>query len=140
MRTPSKDEPGPPFPAHRDEAPTTRPELLDEDEEAEPAAPGPRVFLIRHADASEGPKDPEYGRHLTPLGRRQAEALARRMARWRVDAILCSDKHRTQETAVAVRRFHPDASLTVDATFREASRGTFSAFERGDPERSEERR
>src|SRR5262245_1941811 len=53
-------------------------------------APGPRVFLIRHADASEGPRDPDRGGHLTPLGLRQADVLARRLANWQIDAIVCS--------------------------------------------------
>src|SRR5262245_45934045 len=75
----------------------------------------PRVFLIRHAHA-DGPKDPDRGRHLSDVGRRQAEALARRMAAWQLDAIVCSDTYRALETASAVHALRPEIPLVVDAT------------------------
>jgi broad specificity phosphatase PhoE len=84
----------------------------------------PRVFLIRHADASQGVKDPDLGRHLSPLGVRQAQAHAARVGRWQLDAIVCSDMHRCYETAAALRTYHPQVPLIVDATFREVSAGT----------------
>jgi broad specificity phosphatase PhoE len=88
------------------------------------ADPAPRrVFLIRHAEATEGDKDPELGRHLTELGRLQADALARRTAGWQVDAIFCSDVYRSCETAAAISLQHPDAVCTVDPVFREVSAG-----------------
>jgi broad specificity phosphatase PhoE len=96
-----------------------------------------RVFLIRHADASVGPKDGEGGRHLTPLGELQAAALARRIAGWDVDAIVCSDKHRSRETGVAIQRFHPHVPLIVDETFREASKENIQAHEEGDSEQKD---
>ena len=98
----------------------------------EPQVAGPRIFLVRHADAREGPRDHDLGPHLTALGRRQAEALARRLANWKVDAVICSDKHRSYETALAVHRYHPDVPLLVDAVFREVSRRNVEAHERGD--------
>jgi broad specificity phosphatase PhoE len=101
-------------------------------EAARAEAPGPRVFLIRHADAKEGTRDPELGMHLSAIGQRQAQALARRMANWQIDAILCSDMHRARETALAVHSFHPKLPLIVDSTFRELSTGTLEAFERGE--------
>ena len=100
--------------------------------EAAPQVACRRVFLVRHADALEGPRDHELGRHLTALGRRQADALARRLAKWKVDAIVCSDKHRSYETALAVHRFHPGVPLLVDAMFREVSRRNLEAHARGD--------
>jgi hypothetical protein len=95
-----------------------------ERESALPRVPGHRVFLIRHADAKEGPKDPDRGMHLSAIGQRQAQALAKRLANWQIDAILSSDMHRAHETAAAVHSFHPDVPLIVDATFREVSAGT----------------
>ena len=80
-----------------------------------------RVFLIRHAEATQGEKDPDRGRHLTELGRLQAEALARRAARWQIDAIYCSDMYRACETAEAISVHHPDVACTVDPVFREVS-------------------
>jgi broad specificity phosphatase PhoE len=84
----------------------------------------PRVFLIRHADASEGERDPDRGRSLSEIGERQAEALARRVAGWQLDVILCSDMTRAVETAAAVHRHHPGIDLIVDPIFREVSTGT----------------
>ena len=103
------------------------------------ASSGPvsRIFLIRHANASEGPKDGDLGRRLTALGRRQADALARRLAHWQVDRILCSDKHRTRETAVAVHAYHSGIPLIVDNSFREVSRGDVEGFESGDSEQED---
>ena len=37
------------------------------------AEAGQKVFLIRHADASEGDRDPDHGRPLTEIGVRQAD-------------------------------------------------------------------
>ena len=80
---------------------------------------GQRVFLIRHADASEGDKDPGLGRSLTEVGARQAAALARRVAGWQLDALYCSDMTRARETAAAIHRHHPRIDLVVDPVFRE---------------------
>ena len=113
-------------------APSTPEERHTEALAAAPEVTGRRIFLIRHADAGEGPRDHERGRHLTALGRRQAEALARRLAKWKVDAFICSDKHRSYETAIAVHRFHPGTPLLVDPVFREVSRRNVEAHERGD--------
>jgi broad specificity phosphatase PhoE len=82
-----------------------------------------RVFLIRHANASEGEQYPDRGRHLTEIGQRQAEALARRLAGWQLDALFCSDMYRAYETASAIRNYHPDIPFAVDAVFREVSAG-----------------
>jgi broad specificity phosphatase PhoE len=88
------------------------------------AESAPRVFLIRHADASDGAKDPDRGRSLSAIGVRQAEALARRVAGWQLDAILCSDMTRARETATALHGHHPGIDLIVDPVFREVSSGT----------------
>jgi len=95
---------------------------MESREEATEASP--RVFLIRHADASEGGKDPDLGRRLTKIGEQQAEALARRVAGWQLDAIFCSDMTRAHETASVMHRHHPAIDLIVDPLFREISTGT----------------
>lgn len=51
------------------------------------------LFYIRHGDPV---YDPDQ---LTPLGRRQAEAIARRLARYGLDEIYMSSSNRAQETA-----------------------------------------
>ena len=85
---------------------------------------GQRVFLIRHADASEGDKDPDRGRPLSAIGERQAAALASRVAGWQLDAIISSDMTRAVATASALHRHHPAIELVVDPVFREVSTGT----------------
>ena len=130
MKIPANDENGR-SPSFREAVPAALPAPRDGVEP--PEIRGPRVFLIRHADASEGKRDGDGGRHLTPLGQRQAVALARRLAHWRVDAILCSDKHRARETAAAIHRYHPSVPLVEDQTFREASRRLVQAHASGDP-------
>src|SRR5688572_22914054 len=85
--------------------------------------PHQRVFLIRHAEATEGDKDPDLGRHLTELGKRQAQALANRLAGWQLDAIFCSDMYRSCETAAAIAAHHPDIACVSDPVFREVSAG-----------------
>ena len=130
MRTPTNEATRP---SRREKSPSAQaePEPL-----ARPEILGPRLFLIRHADASVGQKDGDGGRHLTALGQRQAEALARRIASWQIDAIFCSDMHRAVETAEAIHGFHPDVPLIVDATFQEASRGRIERHAQGDPEQA----
>jgi broad specificity phosphatase PhoE len=98
--------------------------VTDETTDETIADPAPRrVLLIRHAEATEGDKDVDRGRHLTELGKLQADALARRAARWQLDAIVCSDMYRACETAAAISFHHPDAVCTVDPVFREVSAG-----------------
>jgi probable phosphoglycerate mutase len=65
------------------------------------------LLLIRHAlpvrvdeGSVDGPADP----HLAPLGRQQAEALARWLAGEPIDAIWCSPMRRALETAEPLAR------------------------------------
>ena len=51
------------------------------------------LFFLRHGDPIYSPDS------LTPLGRRQAEALARRLARYGVNQIFASSSKRAMETA-----------------------------------------
>jgi broad specificity phosphatase PhoE len=61
---------------------------------------------------------------LSGLGRRQAEALGRRLrnGEYRFDKVYCSDLGRAQETA---RIALPEVELTVDARLREIHFGVF---------------
>ena len=51
------------------------------------------LFYIRHGEPIYDPN------RLTPLGERQAEALARRLARYGLDEIYVSPSHRARQTA-----------------------------------------
>jgi len=52
------------------------------------------LFLIRHGDPTYHPDE------LTPLGRRQAEAVGRRLARYGLDEIYSSSSQRAIETSI----------------------------------------
>jgi broad specificity phosphatase PhoE len=91
------------------------------DSAAAPETALKRIFLIRHAEANEGDKDSDRGRHLTELGKHQAQALASRVAGWQLDAIFCSDMHRACETAAAIAAHHPGIACVSDPVFRELS-------------------
>ena len=63
------------------------------------------IYLIRHAEAEGNLYRIAQGQHdsnLTDRGWRQVQALARRFAGIRVDAVYASDLYRTRATASAV--------------------------------------
>lgn len=65
------------------------------------------VVLVRHAQAVKNvPHAPDLAEAhldvLTPLGREQAQALARDLGARGVDAVVCSPTGRTRETAAAI--------------------------------------
>jgi broad specificity phosphatase PhoE len=73
--------------------------LLDDPEATE-------IWLVRHADAYEQPlaEDGVFDPGLSPLGWRQAERLAERLAAVGVQALYTSDARRAVETAAPVER------------------------------------
>jgi 2,3-bisphosphoglycerate-dependent phosphoglycerate mutase len=68
-----------------------------------PATGGTELYLIRHGDALPDAEELQQGdydaQYLSELGRRQAEALAERLADTRFDAIYTSPLRRTRQTA-----------------------------------------
>lgn len=64
-----------------------------------------RLIFIRHAE-------PDYSTDtLTELGQKEAEALAERTARWKVDEIFCSPMGRARETAYpTLKALHMEAA------------------------------
>ena len=67
-----------------------------------------RLYLVRHAQSEANAGLPGASRDcaLTELGRRQAQAVAQRLARHRIDRVLASPYVRTLETAEAIRAGH----------------------------------
>src|SRR5918999_5392478 len=65
-----------------------------------------RLYLVRHAQSEANAGLPGASRDcsLTDLGRRQAQAVAQRLARHRIDRVLASPYVRTLETAEAIRQ------------------------------------
>jgi broad specificity phosphatase PhoE len=85
-----------------------------------------RLTLVRHGE-SEGNVEQRYGGHydfaLTRAGKEQAEAIARRLADERFDAIYVSDLTRTRQTAEPIIATHPEVPVTYDARLREKHLG-----------------
>lgn len=59
-----------------------------------------RVFVVRHAEAAPG--EPDHLRPLTSTGRKEAEAVGRRLAKENVDAVVSSPLVRAKQTAEAI--------------------------------------
>lgn len=78
-----------------------------------------KIILVRHGH--HGGEDPGggLGRLLTPLGTKQAARLARRLAKGRFAHIYSSDLTRAHQTALAVRKFHPNTRFTLTPALRE---------------------
>lgn len=85
------------------------------------------VYLIRHAEAEGNLYRRCHGHYdsaITDRGYRQIAALAKRLARERIDAAYSSDLTRTQTTALAVTRVH-GLPLLLDARLREIGVGVW---------------
>jgi len=82
-----------------------------------PSAPLHFVHLIRHGQYVRQP--PEGDGPLTPLGRRQAAAAGRYLARWPITRVWTSDAQRATETAaILIKRLHVKGARTT-AVLRE---------------------
>ncbi len=85
-----------------------------------------RFYLIRHAEAEGNlyrrPQG-QYNSNITMLGRRQVAALAERFRDVPIDALWASDLIRTQSTASAILKYHPDLTLHTDTALREVDVG-----------------
>ena len=87
-----------------------------------------KLYFIRHAEAegnlyrrSQG----HYDANVTPLGRTQLRALAKRCRDLPLDALWASDLHRTQSTAAAVQKAHPELALHLSPRLREIDVGVW---------------
>ncbi len=87
-----------------------------------------KIYLIRHAEA-EGNlyrrAQGHYNANVTPLGRRQIAALAERFRTVHLDALWSSDLCRTQSTAAAIRKYHPELELHLSERLREIDVGVW---------------
>lgn len=80
------------------------------------------LVLVRHGQADgKTPVPGLVGTALSPLGRKQAERVARRLSEAPLDALYCSDMARAHETATAVHRHHSKLTLQVDPDIQEIS-------------------
>lgn len=84
-----------------------------------------RLLIARHGITPNNAQARYTGQSdiaLSPLGERQAEALAQALAGEHFDGIVTSDLRRARATAEAIARFH-DLPLRVDADLREIAMG-----------------
>jgi phosphohistidine phosphatase len=56
------------------------------------------LLILRHASAANEPGPPDVERPLTPIGRREATEVGRRIAGLRPEHVLCSTALRTRQT------------------------------------------
>ena len=85
------------------------------------------LYLVRHGETDYNRASIMQGRRidssLNASGRRQAEALARRMSGVSLDAIYTSTLARARETALAVARLHPHIPVHQLSDLEEMSWG-----------------
>ncbi len=91
--------------------------------------PSPRtITLVRHGETQGNIDDKAHGHFdapLTQLGRRQAEALGKRLAGTKFDAIYSSDLQRAVDTANAITAHHPDLQIQIRPQLREYHFGDY---------------
>ena len=87
-----------------------------------------KIYLIRHAEA-EGNlyrrAQGQFNSNLTSLGRVQLGALAERFRNVPLDALWSSDLYRTQSTAAAILKYHPELTLHTWKQLREIDVGVW---------------
>lgn len=77
------------------------------------------IVFVRHGQPGERNCSPDQGPDLTPLGRRQARRVAKRLAGERFDHIYTSNLRRAMSTAEAIKDFHRSTRYTVTRDARE---------------------
>lgn len=85
-----------------------------------------RLLIARHGATPNNAQARYTGQSdvaLSPLGERQAEALAQALAGEHFDSIVASDLRRARTTAEAIARYHGDLALREDADLREIAMG-----------------
>jgi broad specificity phosphatase PhoE len=96
-----------------------------------------RLYLIRHGATPSTAEDRFTGAtniELSPEGRAQVEALARRLADDHIAAIYCSPLRRTVETASILARPHQLSPIPREG-LREIDHGRWESLRRADVER-----
>lgn len=87
------------------------------------------IYFVRHGETEYNRKQIVQGRGidsvLNETGKRQAAALARRLATVPFDAIYASPMRRARQTAAILARSHPEASLSYLEDLEEMAWGVF---------------
>ncbi|MCS1351853.1 histidine phosphatase family protein [Mechercharimyces sp. CAU 1602] len=90
-----------------------------------------RVIWVRHGQTKDNEEN-RYGgerdTELTPLGQKESEQVATKLAKIEVSGLYCSDLRRAQETATAIQSHHPHLHLRTTAQLRELSFGEWEGL------------
>jgi len=78
-----------------------------------------KIVLVRHGQAGGEERPGKLGPPLTPLGKKQAARVAKRLAEESFSHIYASDLSRAHYTALAICKFHPETPFTVTEVLRE---------------------
>lgn len=86
-----------------------------------------RIILTRHGETDYNKTERIQGQIDIPLnetGKKQAQAVALRLLKKRIQYIYVSDLIRARDTALEIHKHHPRAQLKVDTRLSERSFGT----------------
>ncbi|CAJ0889973.1 5237_t:CDS:2 [Entrophospora sp. SA101] len=89
------------------------------------------VTVIRHAETNSNLNRILQGHidvKLNKTGREQADLVAKRLQKIKIDHIYTSDLSRAKKTADAICKYHPDTPVTVDERIRERDLGRLSGL------------
>ncbi|MBS3084095.1 histidine phosphatase family protein [Candidatus Pacearchaeota archaeon] len=88
-----------------------------------------QIILVRHGESmanakkmSQGKQDEWIDTHLTEKGREEAEKVALRLKKEKIDIIYSSDLKRAKETAEAINKFH-NVKIKLDIRLRDILNG-----------------
>ena len=87
-----------------------------------------KIYLIRHAEAEGNLYRRGQGHFdgkITQQGKKQIDALAERFKDIELDALYSSDLSRTQTTAGAILKYHPELELKIEPRLREVCMGVW---------------
>ena len=89
------------------------------------SASGPKLVLVRHAEAQGGGEGPDQSRPLTRRGRTQAAATGRWLKRQGIsaDVVWCSSASRTRQTWELLAEDVPARDVVVERALYDAAPG-----------------
>jgi broad specificity phosphatase PhoE len=94
---------------------------MDVNEARDRRAQALTVVFVRHAEAADHDAAEALGPALSPVGREQAEALARRLAGVRFSHVYSSNLARAYDTTQVILKYHDDTACTVTRDLREVT-------------------
>ena len=85
------------------------------------------LIVVRHGESEDNREHVHQGwraSRLTPLGKRQAELLAQRLAKEEINVVYASDLDRVQESLEPLRRLMPHLQIITTPLLREQGKGS----------------